>query len=66
MWGAIEGFQNTSGWNGINSLPREISLSGKSGLETAGSRKNLRHYVKVIWLVLRILTHQKRNAGIRN
>ena len=27
MWGAIEGFQNTSGWNGINSLPREISLS---------------------------------------
>lgn len=27
MWGAIEGFQNTLGWNGINSLPREISLS---------------------------------------
>lgn len=27
MWGAIEGFQNTSGWNGINSLPRELSLS---------------------------------------
>lgn len=27
MWGAIEGFTNTSGWNGINSLPREISLT---------------------------------------
>lgn len=27
LWGAIEGFQNTSGWNGINSLPREIALS---------------------------------------
>lgn len=27
MWGAIEGFKNTSGWNGINSLPREISLT---------------------------------------
>ncbi len=27
LWGAVEGFQNTSGWNGINSLPREISLN---------------------------------------
>ncbi len=26
LWGAVEGFQNTFGWNGINSLPREISL----------------------------------------
>lgn len=33
MWGAIEGFQNTSGWNGINSLPRVISLSEDLTLE---------------------------------
>lgn len=26
MWGAIEGFANTRGWNGINSLPRHIWL----------------------------------------
>lgn len=26
MWGAVEGFTNTSGWNGCVSLPREISL----------------------------------------
>lgn len=32
MWGAIEGFENTSGWNGINSLPREISLDGDAVL----------------------------------
>jgi len=27
MWGAIEGFSNTIGWNGINSLPRHIWLN---------------------------------------
>lgn len=32
MWGAIEGFQNTSGWNGINSLPRELSLNEEGAL----------------------------------
>lgn len=29
MWGAIEGFSGTKGWNGINSLPREIGLDGE-------------------------------------
>lgn len=33
MWGAIEGFQNTSGWNGINSLPRELALTEDGKLE---------------------------------
>lgn len=33
MWGAIEGFQNTSGWNGINSLPRELTLTKDGKLE---------------------------------
>lgn len=33
MWGAIEGFCNTSGWNGINSLPRELSLNKDGVLE---------------------------------
>lgn len=32
LWGAVEGFRNTSGWNGINSLPREISLSESGAL----------------------------------
>lgn len=32
LWGAVEGFRNTSGWNGINSLPREISLDDKNDL----------------------------------
>lgn len=32
MWGAIEGFSNPSGWNGINSLPREISLTSNGKL----------------------------------
>lgn len=29
MWGAVEGFRGTSGWNGINSLPRELGLDGQ-------------------------------------
>ncbi len=32
LWGAVEGFQNTSGWNGVNSLPREISLNNEGKL----------------------------------
>lgn len=33
MWGAIEGFTGTSGWNGINSLPREISINEEGVLQ---------------------------------
>ncbi|MCE5344040.1 MAG: glycoside hydrolase family 32 protein [Eubacteriales bacterium] len=29
MWGAVEGFTGTDGWNGINSLPREIGLDSE-------------------------------------
>ncbi|MDC7289073.1 glycoside hydrolase family 32 protein [Blautia schinkii] len=44
MWGAIEGFQNTSGWNGINSLPRELSLTedGKLGQRIPDEFRSLR------------------------
>lgn len=27
MWGAVEGFSNTKGWNGCVSLPRQLSVS---------------------------------------
>lgn len=32
MWGALEGFQNTKGWNGCVSLPRELSVGEKGEL----------------------------------
>lgn len=32
MWGAVEGFTNTSGWNGCVSLPRELRVTER-GLE---------------------------------
>jgi len=27
MWGAVEGFRNTNGWNGCVSLPRQLEIS---------------------------------------
>ena len=43
LWGAIEGFENHSGWNGVNSLPREICLDGDGTLiqKVAGEICNL-------------------------
>ncbi len=43
LWGAVEGFQHTSGWNGINSLPRKIQISdGKLSQQPPKELQNLR------------------------
>jgi beta-fructofuranosidase len=32
MWGAVEGFEGTSGWNGCVSLPRQLNVTAKGVL----------------------------------